>query len=100
MFLFRSPRNGTLARLSRLNDNWQEDLKLTPLAGRTHKIDCAAVISNDPLNNGEPQATAGEFRAEERIEDSSLHLFGHTATRIRDLQVHVISRRQIRWTVC
>src|SRR5258708_7192626 len=99
MFLRGSARTDAVDRLSGVTRTGQKDLKFSPFARHAHKIDRAAVISNDPFNDGETHATTREFSAEERIEDFGLHLFRHSATRIRNLQVQIISRRQVRGTV-
>ena len=49
------------------------------------------MISNDPLNDGEPQTAAGKFGAEERIEDSGSDLLRHAAARIRNLKPHIVT---------
>jgi hypothetical protein len=51
------------------------------------------VCADDPLNDGQTQAAASEFRAEERIEDFRFQRLRHTTAVIRNLQPHVISFR-------
>src|SRR5215472_15235748 len=54
----------------------------------------SAETPHDPLHDSESESTACGFRAEERIEHFGLRWRGHAATRVGDLQSHVITLRQ------
>jgi hypothetical protein len=61
------------------------------LTGRTHNINLAAEVADDPLHNRKPQAAGREFGAEERIEDLGFYFFCHSAAGIRNLDPQVIA---------
>src|SRR5262249_18032269 len=52
----------------------------------------AAKTSDDPLHDRESEAVARQLGSEERIEGPDLSVEGHSAARVRDLQLYALAR--------
>src|SRR4030095_12243373 len=62
----------------------QQDFKAGTLAGGAHNVDCAPVVSDNSLHNGQPQAAPRKFRRKKGIEEPGPNIFCHAATTIAD----------------